>query len=133
MYCQEERGLSCDSCYEIAREYCEPINIHPDFIPGGYSPIYLHIIDKFDSRKTQAVEINGDGSFDIDLSLLPDNYLNPYAGKFELYLSLDEDGTLIVPMTFNGTEYNCLILTIAISQCDYLYVQEGYVECGYVE
>jgi hypothetical protein len=112
MYCQEERELSCDSCYEITKEYCDDINISPDMVPPGYSTFYLQIIDKFITRRTQEVTLNEDGSFDIDSSVLPDDFFNPYAGKFELYLSLDEDGLEVQEMTFDDEQYNCIILTI---------------------
>jgi hypothetical protein len=112
MYCQEERELSCDSCYEISIEYCADINIDPDLVPGGYENFYLQIIDKFTTRRTQEVELNMDGSFDVDTSVLPDDFFNPYAGKFELYLSYDEDGLNRVDMTFDDVVYDCIILTI---------------------
>ncbi len=110
LYCQEEVVLNCDSCYEITKEYCETITIDPGVAPG-YEEFYLHIIDKFITKRTQPIELI-DGSFTIDETLLPDDFFNPYAGKFELYLSVDESGEPIIPMTFNEDTYNCIILTI---------------------
>jgi hypothetical protein len=111
LFCQEEVNLNCDSCYELTKEYCDPIVIDPGVAPG-YDTFYLQIIDKFIVLRTQAIELDVDGTFTIDKTLLPDDFLNPYAGKFELYLSVDEEGTLIIPMTFNENVYNCIILTI---------------------
>jgi hypothetical protein len=110
VYCQEEVQLNCDSCYELTKEYCDPITIDPNVAPG-YESVYLQIIDKFITRRTQEVELV-EGSFTIDESLLPDDFLNPYAGKFELYISTDEEGEIILPMTFDNVVYNCIILTI---------------------
>jgi hypothetical protein len=112
MYCQEERELNCDSCYEITKEYCSEITINSGLIPLGYETVYLQIIDHFLIRRAQEVIIDEEGNFTIDDSLLPDNLLNPYAGKFELYLSSDEEGLIKIPMTFSGANYNCIILTI---------------------
>jgi hypothetical protein len=111
MFCQEEVDLNCDSCYEITKEYCEAINIDPDISPG-YESLYLQIIDKFIVRRTQLVDFNEDGSFDVDFSLLPYDFFNPYAGKFELYLSTDEEGEVVIPMSFDDEFYNCIILTL---------------------
>lgn len=111
MYCQEEREESCSSCYEITIEYCDEITINPGLVPMGYDPLYLQIIDKFQTRRTQEVILGEDG-FTIDTSELPDNFFNPYAGKFELYLSSDEDGLNVLPVTYGYDEYDCIILTI---------------------
>lgn len=110
-YCQEEVVLNCDSCYELTKEYCDTINIDPGVAPG-YDTFYLQIIDKFIVRRTLDIELEEDGTFDIDETLLPDDFFNPYAGKFELYISTDEDGEIILPMTFSEVQYNCIILTI---------------------
>lgn len=110
VYCQEERALSCDSCYEISKEYCAAINVNPGLVEG--QNYYLQIVDKFANRRTQQVTIKADGSFDVDTTVLPDNYFNPYAGKFELYLSSDEDGLEDIEMTFESTAYNCVVLNI---------------------
>jgi hypothetical protein len=111
LYCQEEVELNCDSCYEITKEYCDPISINPGVAPG-YDAFYLQIIDKFIVRRTQEITLEMDGSFTIDETLLPDDFFNPYAGKFELYLSVDEEGELKIPMNFSEVVYNCIILTI---------------------
>lgn len=110
LYCQEERVLSCDSCYEITKEYCEDININPGLVSG--SVYYLQIVDKFGKRRTQEITINVDGSFDIDTSVLPDNYFNPHAGKFELYLSNESEGESRANLTFLDQVYSCIILSI---------------------
>jgi hypothetical protein len=112
MFCQEEVLINCDSCYELTIEYCDPININPGIAPG-YDTIYLQIIDKFITRASQLIELGIDGSFTVDETLLPDDFFNPYAGKFELYLSTDEDGEIIIPMIFDDVTYNCIVLTIS--------------------
>lgn len=109
IFCQEEREESCDSCYEITVNYCDNIVINPGIAPG-YDSVYLQIIDKFLIRKSQLIEI-GIYGFTIDTSVLPDDFFNPYAGKFELYLSTDVDGLIVIPMNFDDV-YNCIILTI---------------------
>jgi hypothetical protein len=111
MYCQEEVTLNCDSCYELTNEYCDPIIINPG-VAFGYVSCYLQIIDKFITRRSQEVTLNYAGEFTIDEALLPDGFFNPYSGKYELYLSSDEDGENVIPMTFEDVVYNCIILTI---------------------
>lgn len=111
LYCQEEVNLNCDSCYELTKEYCDPITIDPGTAPG-YDIFYLQIIDKFIVRRTLDIDLT-DGAFTIDQTLLPDDFFNPYSGKFELYLSIDEDGENRIPMNFNDVAYNCIILTIS--------------------
>lgn len=109
-YCPEERELSCDSCYEISKEYCGAININPGLVPA--TNYYLNIVDKFAVRHVQEIIVNGNGSFDVDTDVLPDDFFNPYAGKFELYLTTDEDGEDRVDLIFSATDYTCIILTI---------------------
>jgi hypothetical protein len=111
VFCQEEVDLNCNSCYELTKEYCDDITIDPGAAPG-YGSVYLQIIDKFIVKRTIAVDIELDGTFTIDETLLPDDFFNPYAGKFELFLSVDEEGYLIIPMTFDEVVYSCIILTI---------------------
>ncbi len=110
LYCQESIGLTCDVCYELTKEVCDPINVNPGLMPGD--AFYLQIIDKFIARYTQVVTINMDGSFDIDFTLLPSGFFNQFAGKFELYLSTTLEGTDYVDMTLNSEVYKCIILTI---------------------
>lgn len=112
MFCQEERDLTCDSCYEITKEYCDPITISSGLIPVGYETVYLQIIDHFTTRRSQEITIDAEGEFTVDETLLPDNFFNPYAGKFELYLSLDEDGLYPIDLTFSDVNYKCIMLTI---------------------
>lgn len=109
-YCQEERDLSCDSCYELTFEYCSDIVINPGIAPG-YDPVYLQIIDQFNVRRTQEIEFNEE-SFTIDISVLPDDFFNPYSGKKELYISIDQEGLIPLPMIFNEETFNCLLISI---------------------
>jgi len=110
MYCQESVELTRDTCYELSKEVCGPININPGLTPAD--SYYLQIIDKFVTRYTQQVVIKDDGSFDVDTTLLPDGYFNQYAGKFELYLSTSSEGTDYIDMTFEEEVYKCVILSI---------------------
>jgi hypothetical protein len=133
MICQEERDLTCDSCYELSIDHCDPVTINAGLIPVGYATVYLQIVDRFEARRTQEITIGVDGEFTVDETLLPDNFFNPYAGKFELYLTLDEVGLFRIDLTFSDVIYKCIILTIQKSQCTNIYVESGYVECAYVE
>jgi hypothetical protein len=131
IYCDDIITLTCDTCYELENEWCAVINVNPGLTPA--TDYYLQIIDKFSKRRTQAVAIESDGSFTVDQSLLPNGFFNPYAGKFELYLSTNSAGTDYVDLTFSATVYSCIILTITQTPCTNIYVVPGYVECAYVE
>jgi hypothetical protein len=113
MFCQEERELTCDQCYELSKEFCEAINIDPSLVPT--TTYYLQIINQKIQRTSQLITIKADGSFDIDLDALPDGYFNPYSGKYELYLSTLEAGTNYVNMTLEDETYKCIILTITLT------------------
>lgn len=131
VYCDDIIELTCDTCYEVENEWCDPININPGLTPAA--TYYLQLIDKFSKRYTQQVTIEADGSFTIDQSVFRDGFFNPYAGKFELYLSTTSAGTDYVDMTFISTVYVCILLQIISSECTHIYVRSGYVVCDYVE
>ena len=109
MPCQDQRELNCDSCYSLEYEYCSSISVSAGLTPDDV--FFLHIIDKFENKYTQSVTVLEDGSFDVDLTVLPEGYFNPWAGVFEAYISETEDGEPM-PMTIESVEYNCLLITI---------------------
>jgi predicted nucleic acid-binding Zn-ribbon protein len=113
MFCQEERELTCDACYELSKEFCGEINISPGLTPND--TFYLQIINQRIQRTSQLITINEDGSFDIDLDSLQDGFFNPYSGKYELYLSTTSDGEDYVDMTLEEDTYKCIVLTITIT------------------
>lgn len=114
LYCQDERELNCDSCYEVSYEYCNSISVQAGLTPS--ETYYLNLIDKFNNRYTQDITVGLDGSFDIDATLLPESYFNPFGGKFEAYLSTTDQGTDYISMTFEAQNYNCLLISIDWTQ-----------------
>lgn len=110
LFCQDGRELNCDSCLELSYEFCSPISVQTDLTPANI--FFLNIIDKFNNRYVQEVTINLDGTFDIDMTLLPENYFNPYGGKFEIYLSTTDEGLDYIEFK---PSYNCAIITITVN------------------
>lgn len=75
---------------------------------------YLWIIDKFGNQYSDQITINGDGSFDIDLTFYPAGMFNPANGWFDIFISSDSAGSAVIPMVFESN-FNCLkIKTICI-------------------
>lgn len=101
--------LSCDYCFSIETECGSGINVQAGLTP--VSTPYLWITDKFNNQYRDQVTINGDGSFNIDLSNYPMGLFNPASGWFDLFLSSDIDGQILVPFNF-GSSYNCVKLRI---------------------
>jgi len=99
-------SVGCDECFEINVSECAPININPGLVPA--TVYWLHITDKFFTTFKQQVTINGDGSFDIDLTDLT-GMNTKYSGDWQLFLSTDEAGVNVVTITFGGTDYECMI------------------------
>lgn len=106
-------ALSCDYCYTIEVLYEPLMNVDAGLTPA--STPYLWITDKFGNQYSEQVAINGDGSFDIDISLYPQALFNPNSGWFDIFLSSDVGGQVIVPMTF-GSAFNCLKLATTCTE-----------------
>ena len=100
-------SVDCDACFVINASECAPINIDPGLVPA--TVYWLHITDKFFTTYKQQVTINPDGSFDINLTGLTGRNTK-YSGDWQLFLSTDEAGTIVVPVTFAGTSYQCMIV-----------------------
>lgn len=102
-------SLTCDVCKVLALPY-NNLKVSAGLTPAS-SP-YLWITDKFGNQWSDQVVVAGDGSFTIDTTKYPDGIFNASAGYFDLFLSSDSTGYLIVPMTFSSVAYNCLKLSI---------------------
>lgn len=102
-------ALDCSICKELTKAYNTSINIAAGLTPAAN--LYLWITDKFGNQYRVIVTIANDGSFNILTSLFPAGMFNQYAGKFDLFLTSDINGTTVVPMNFT-TPFNCLKLKI---------------------
>lgn len=127
--CREVRtDFDCDECYELTVNNCDEITIDAGLDPD--TSYYLVLFDQFDLKRTIEIETDNDGIFTIDQSLLPDSYFNPY-GAYDFYVSTQSSGSDKVDMTFEGEEFNCVIIIISNSvENDYA---DDYVENDYVE
>lgn len=102
---------NCDECYEQSISYCpNEINILAGLIPAA--TLYLWVRDKFGKIWDDIVTVNGDGSFDINMSNFPTGMFTASFGSLDIFLTSDSDGGTVVPVTFNTVEYNCLILKV---------------------
>lgn len=106
-YTCDTLAVDCDTCFVISASECAAININPGLVPA--TVYWLHVTDKFFTTYKQQVTINPDGSFDIDLTTLTGKNTK-YSGDWQLFLSTDEPGIIIVPVSFGGTAYNCMII-----------------------
>lgn len=100
--------LSCDYCFTLEVAYSELMNVQAGLTPAAV--YYLFVTDKFGNQWSDQFTVNGDGSFDIDLTNYPAGMFNPFNGWFDLFVSEDSAGEVLVPMTF-VSEYNCLKLS----------------------
>lgn len=101
-------SIGCDYCYTLSLVYADIINISAGLTPAT-SP-YIWITDKFYNQYSGQVTIQGDGSFDLVLSDILEGLLNPSFGIVNISITSDVDGLVIIPMTFEATEFNCLKL-----------------------
>lgn len=99
--------LNCDYCFTLTVPFDPIMTIQAGLTPS--SIVYLWITDKFNNQYSNQITVNLDGSFDIDTSNYPSYLFNPNAGWFDVFLSSDVDGAVIVPMVF-VSEFNCLKL-----------------------
>ena len=104
--------LDCSVCFESKIICGETINIAAGLTPAAN--LFVWVTDKFNNQYRIPVTIHGDGSFDISASLLPDGMFNIFAGSFDIFISSDIDGVVVVPMVFDSKNYNCLKLKIIL-------------------
>jgi hypothetical protein len=108
-FCEDERAINCDECYEMSFDDCSDITISAGLTPT--TTYYAVLVDKFNKQYIQQVTIAGDGSFTVDSSLLPNGLLTAFSGKFEIYLSTQSDGSDTVPLNVSTTALNCVMAT----------------------
>lgn len=101
--------LNCDVCYEITVPI-NNMNVQAALTPA--STPYLWIIDKWDKKYKDKVTINNDGSFDIIISNFPEGLFNQAVTNYDIFLSSDVDGLIVIPIVFSFIGYNCIILTV---------------------
>ena len=112
--CDGEIPINCDTCYEVGRADTDLTFIY------GLTPTtqyYLWVVDSFNTNYKKLITSGADGSFTIDPSdsVYPGGFFNSFAGDFEIFISSDADGEIVVPLTVYATSYNCVILTITSS------------------
>ena len=94
------KPLSCDYCYTLQLPY-EPVI----YVVAGLTPatnVYLFVTDKFGNQYTDLVTIQIDGSIPIDTANYPAGMFNPFSSWFDIYVSSDSGGYVIVPMLNDG-------------------------------
>lgn len=98
----------CQSCYAVSFETCTANTS----ISAGLdinTVYYLWVEDKFSNFYLQQVTTNGAGNFQIDFSAFPDGLFTEYAGYFTLTVSTSSAFSTDETLTFNGTDYNCIL------------------------
>lgn len=102
---------NCDVCKELSQLLSNLV------IAAGLTAstsYYVWVVDKFGNIFRDQYTTNLAGSFTLLEANYPTGMLNPYAGAFEIFVSMDQDGDTIVPMDFgDADEYNCAILRIS--------------------
>lgn len=108
--CVDPPSLDCDECKELSQLLSNLV------IAAGLAAstaYYIWVVDKFGNIYRDQYITNGAGSFTLLNSNYPDGFFNPYAGAFTLITTMDQAGTVIVPMVFSAVDYNCVKLTIS--------------------
>lgn len=104
-------SANCDECFELSIAYCpNQINISASLTPSA--SLYLWIRDKFKNLWEDQITVNADGSFDINIDNFPTGMFTPNFGAVDIFLTTDNKGADIVPMTFSAIDYNCLLLSV---------------------
>lgn len=105
-------STDCSECYEHSVSYCpSEINISAGLTPAA--TLYLWIRDKFGKIWDDIITVEADGSFDINMSNFPTGMFTPSFGSLDIFLTSDAQGQTVVPVTFNATEYNCIMLSVS--------------------
>lgn len=101
----------CDVCYPLAVPYCPALIT----IPAGLKPgnqYYLWISDLFENLYYDLVTVDANGAVTINTANFPKGIFNANQGKLTMFLTEDIQGMIVVPMTIDKAEWNCVIITV---------------------
>lgn len=115
--CEDETAINCDTCKELSFASCGSINIAPSNLVAG-TEYHLFVLDHFNVRRSALVTINGNGSFDVPTGEFPVGSFTANSGVVEMWLSTSVDADYDVPLTFSGTNYNCIVATFTNTTAD---------------
>ncbi len=106
--------MACSTCYEVMIPECPgDITVKAQLEPS--STFFVTITDKFGTKYTQEVESDADGSFVIDVSLLPAGIFNRHAGNFTIEVRATLSNCDLEDMTFCidsiETVFTCIIMS----------------------
>lgn len=103
-------ALNCDTCIGLTLQYAASMKVSAGLTPA--TTPYLWITDKFGKQYKNQVTIAGDGSFNIVLINYPTGLFQSI-GYFDLFLSSDSSGSVIIPIPISIVPYNCIKLLIS--------------------
>lgn len=106
-------SVDCSQCLQYSVKYCPPslINIPTTNLISG-NDYYLWIVDKLGNAFVDAITGNADGSFTINKSNFPIGMFNVDFGKMDVFITSDSYGRDIVPVSYGGVNYNCIMLGV---------------------
>lgn len=105
------KPMNCADHYTDYLVQCpEGIKVNAVANAGPYAALRWQLTDKFNHEYTGEVITNGDGGFTIPVADLPEGFLTPFSGDFELkVLDIDNDGRpvpLLVAGYFDAIRFN---------------------------
>lgn len=105
-------NLDCSACYLYVALPCYTIiNVPCTNLVNGVS-YYFWIIDKFGNIYWDIVVGKANGSFDINTANFPDGIFYKTGGNMDTFISTDNAGLVIVPLTISAKSYNCVIVDV---------------------
>ncbi len=104
--------LDCSYCYQFDALPCYAIINVPCTNLVHNTNYYFWIVDHFGNIFYEVVFGNANGSFDIDTTLFPIGIFTNDFGGIDTFISSDNSGLTIIPLTIGTSNYNCLIINI---------------------
>ncbi len=98
----------CDSCYPTSFPECENLTFVAGLTPStNYTAI---VTNHFGQKYTQDVTTDTGGAFELDYTLFPEGFFNPYSGFFTL--EVQTVAGIPATMTIMYSTYDCVSFDI---------------------
>lgn len=101
----------CGSCIELVFDECSDLVIAP---VSGLSPstdYWWFLTDHFGNIYKHSVTSDADGNISISPDHLPAGFLTSAIGAVTITIRDDEHSMVDIPLTYNGTAYDCIQAT----------------------
>lgn len=122
--CFDIPDQNCDTCFEYTYSVCFPTFAIP-VEQTAETQYYAWLIAPDWNVYQSIAEITDLDPYDIatidwEDSAYPVGLFNKYAGKFELFLTLEDDiEDTPIPIQIGGEEYNCILINWTTNCCEF--------------